>query len=235
MASSPTYDPNLVEDDFAPVLQTPGACAPGRRALLNRATQGLFIPGSTFKVVTAAAALESGSVHARDASSTTPASASCTASGSSTTPTRAAQRSSAASRSPRRSQNSINSVFCDIGKELGPQAILEQARAVRLLRDAARSRRPRTSASASGLYRRGELFFPSDPNAVDPGRLAFGQERLLATPLQMAMVAAGVANGGIVMRPFVVDRILKPDGSILTKTQPEELSPGSQPGRRRPS
>ena len=49
------------------------------------------------------------------------------------------------------------------------------------------------------------------------------------TPLQMAMVAAGIANGGSVMQPFVVDRILKPDGSILTKTAPEEYSQAVSP------
>ena len=120
-------------------------------------------------------------------------------------------------------QNSINSVFCDIGKDLGPQAILEQARRFGFY-EVPPLETPEDERVASGLYRRGKLFFPEDPNAVDPGRLGFGQERLLATPLQMAMVAAGVANGGLVMEPFVVDRILKPDGEILTKTQPDELS-----------
>ena len=120
-------------------------------------------------------------------------------------------------------QNSINSVFCDIGKDLGPQAILEQARRFGFY-EVPPLETPEDERVASGLYRRGKLFFPADPNAVDPGRLGFGQERLLATPLQMAMVAAGVANGGLVMEPFVVDRILKPDGEILTKTQPDELS-----------
>ena len=52
MASWPTYDPNLVDTDFQSVLDQRGA------PLLNRATQGLYPPGSTFKIVTAAAALE---------------------------------------------------------------------------------------------------------------------------------------------------------------------------------
>ena len=59
MASSPTYDQNLVEDDFGRILSQQGPCRPAA-PLLNRASAGLFIPGSTFKVVTAAAALESG-------------------------------------------------------------------------------------------------------------------------------------------------------------------------------
>ena len=51
--------------------------------------------------------------------------------------------------------------------------------------------------------------------AVDPGRLAFGQERMLVTPLQMAMVSATIANGGIVMRPYVVDKVTAPNGSTV--------------------
>ena len=63
---------------------------------------------------------------------------------------------------------------------------------------------PSDARSASGLYdpKTRKLFDPKDPaTAVDPGRLAFGQERMLVTPLQMAMVAAGIANKGVVMTP----------------------------------
>jgi peptidoglycan glycosyltransferase len=221
MASSPTYDPNLVEDDFREVLQTPGAC-PRPAALLNRATQGLFIPGSTFKVVTAAAALESGR-YTPETPFDDPGY--CIVYGK-----RVFNYSDQGVPSgfgnvslTEALQNSINSVFCDIGKDLGPQAILEQARRFGFY-EVPPLETPEDERVASGLYRRGKLYFPEDPNAVDPGRLGFGQERLLATPLQMAMVAAGVANGGLVMEPFVVDRIVKPDGEILTKTQPDELS-----------
>ena len=61
MASTPTYDPNLIDEPggFAKVLKIRGDCG-GESALLNRATQGLFMPGSTFKIVTAAAALDTG-------------------------------------------------------------------------------------------------------------------------------------------------------------------------------
>ena len=61
MASSPTFDPNLIEtpDGYAKIQATKAPCTPSA-PLLNRATQGLYPPGSTFKIVTAAAALESG-------------------------------------------------------------------------------------------------------------------------------------------------------------------------------
>jgi peptidoglycan glycosyltransferase len=226
MASSPTYDPNLVENDFRQVLQTPGPC-PRPAALVNRATQGLFIPGSTFKVITAAAALESGRY--------TPESrfddpGYCVEYGKRV-------YNFADQEGPEvfgnvslaeAFEHSINAVFCNIGKALGPQAILEQAKRFGFYQKPPLET-PDEERVASGLYRGGRLYLPGDPNAVDPGRLAFGQERLLATPLQMAMVAAGVANGGIVMEPYVVDRIVKPGGEILTKTQPEEFSRAVSP------
>ena len=72
--------------------------------------------------------------------------------------------------------------------------------ALRLLLDpTARDALERTRATASTRGRK--LFDPKEDTDVDPGRLAFGQERLLVTPLQMAMVAGAIANHGIVMKP----------------------------------
>jgi len=64
---------------------------------------------------------------------------------------------------------------------------------------------------------------------VDPGRFAFGQERLLVTPLQMAMVAGTIANRGLVMRPYVVDRIVAPSGEVVLQTKPEDLGRAVKP------
>ena len=226
IASSPTYDQNLVEDDFARVLAQRGPCEPAA-PLLNRASAGLFIPGSTFKVVTAAAAIDSG---AFTAASEFDDRGFCTVYGKRVFNFADQEGPEIFGRVTLAEalEHSINAVFCDIGKELGPQLVLEYAERFGFY-EKPPLETPEDEREASGLYRRGELFLPSDPNAVDPGRLAFGQERLLATPFQMAMVAAGVANGGSVMRPFVVDRILKPDGSILTKTATEEFSQAVSP------
>ena len=125
--------------------------------------------------------------------------------------------------------HSINSVFCEVGKELGAGVVLDYAKRFGFystppLDTPAAERRP------SGLYRSGELFDPRDPGSeVDPGRLAFGQERLGVTPLQMAMVTAAIANDGIVMKPYVVDRILSPSGSIVTRSKPDELRSAISP------
>jgi peptidoglycan glycosyltransferase len=226
MASSPTYDPNLVERRFDEILTAPGPC-PDPAPLLNRATAGLFIPGSTFKVVTTAAALDSGRY---EPSSEFIDKGFCVEYGKKVF-NYADQGGPAVYGRVTLSEafeNSINSVFCELGKDLGPQLILDYAKRFGFY-ELPPLETPDDERRPSGLYEDGRLFFPDDPNAVDPGRLAFGQERMLVTPLQMAMVAAGVANGGVVMKPFVVDRILEPEGSILTKTGPEEVGRAVSP------
>src|SRR5205823_9197199 len=76
----------------------------------------------------------------------------------------------------------------------------------------------------SGLYHGGRLFFPSNPaTQVDPGRLAFGQETLAVTPLQMAMVASTVANRGVAMDPQVLDRVVDSGGKTIVRVHPKEL------------
>ena len=88
---------------------------------------------------------------------------------------------------------------------------------------------PSSERAPSGLYVRGRLFDPTVDSDVDPGRFAFGQERLLVTPLQMAMVVGTIANRGLLMRPYVVDRIVSPSGEIVVKTKPQDLGRAVKP------
>jgi peptidoglycan glycosyltransferase len=220
MASSPSYDPNLVErrGGWAQIRRTRAQCSPAD-ALVNRATQGRYAPGSTFKVVTAAAALASGKF---SASSTFSDPGYCieygrrvynydTSSGFGTVNFVQAM------------QYSINSVFCNVGKQLGAPRIMETA-----ARFGFYSRPPLETPAEerlpSGLYTRsGRPILPEAARTADPGRLAFGQERLLVTPMQMAMVAAAIANDGVVMRPYVVERIVSPRGGTIRRTKPDRL------------
>ena len=57
----------------------------------------------------------------------------------------------------------------------------------------------------------------------DIGRVAIGQERLLATPMQMAEVVATIANGGVRMRPWMVQRVVSPDGKTVLENHPEQV------------
>lgn len=231
MASSPTFDDNLMEKPggYAKVLKTTGTCG-GSSALLNRATDGLFAPGSTFKMVTAAAALDSG---AFTPSSTFYDPGYCVEYGKhvdnalnpdQTGPERYGHPTLAVG-----FENSINSVYCNVGKAIGAKTILDYAKkfgfyATPPLETPANQRLP------SGLYQNNKLWFPKDPAAqVDPGRLAFGQERLQVTPLQMVMVASTIANGGLVPRPYIVAKIVGHDGSVVSRTRPSDLGRAIKP------
>jgi penicillin-binding protein A len=219
MASSPAYNPNLIENHFAQALRSGGKCG----ALVNRATAGRYQPGSTFKVVTATAALNSGRF-TPDSRFDDPGY--CVEYGKQV-------RNAGNPEAPEAFgnvslfqglQHSINSVFCNVGKAIGAGSILGYAKRFGFY-DLPPLETPEDERVASGLYNRGRLFYPKHPETqVDPGRLAFGQERLQVTPLQMAMVAATVANHGVLMRPHVVQRVVGPDGKTIVRARPHQLA-----------
>jgi peptidoglycan glycosyltransferase len=220
MASRPTYDPNLVEKDFARIRTTSAACRPAA-PLLNRATDGLFVPGSIFKAVTSAAALDSGrfTIDSRFVDR-----GYCIEYGKQV-------KNFGDQNGPevfgsvdflQAFEHSINAVFCEIGKTIGAGRILGTTKQFGFYKDPPLET-PGNERSPSGLYNHGKLFYPSNPaTQVDPGRLAFGQERMLTTPLQMAMVAAAVGNKGVIMEPHVVDRVTAPGGGIVKRTRPRK-------------
>jgi penicillin-binding protein A len=218
MASSPTYNPNLVENHFDQIDRVRADCRPAA-PLINRATQGLYAPGSTFKVVTTAAALESNRF-TPDSDFYDPGY--CTVYGK--------RVNNFDTSSPfgnltlaQGLQHSVNSVFCNIGKALGARKILDQAQKFGFY-ERPPLETPDGERYPSGLYRNHELWFPKRDSDVDAGRMAFGQERMLVTPMQMAMVAGGIGNAGIVMRPWVVEKVVAPQGKTVSRTRRERLS-----------
>ena len=221
--SSPTYDPNLIEGNFKEASKPKFGCPP----LLNRATAGLYTPGSTFKAVTAAAALDSGQF-TPDSTFNDPGY--CIEYGQrvnnydTSSPFGTVNLSQAM-------QNSINSVFCNIGMKLGGRRLVDKMKQFGFY-SVPPLETPVNERAISGLYNsKGRLV--TDERKIDPGRLAFGQgpqtgePRL--TPLQMAMVSAAIANGGVVMKPYVVEKVVAPDGSEVTKTSPDALGRAVSP------
>ena len=219
MATNPTYNANLIEKRFGVATRTNLPCG---APLVNRATVGKYPPGSTFKMVTAAAAL--------DTRRFTPDSpfydpGYCEEYGKQV-------RNAGNPEAPETFghvnltlgfQHSINSVFCNVGKALGAGVVLDYAKRFGFY-SLPPLELPESERVASGLYNRGRLFDPKHPDTqVDPGRLAFGQERLAVTPLQMAMVAAAIGNHGAEMRPQIVERIVSPGGKTITHLQPDQL------------
>ncbi len=224
LASSPTYNPNAIEKNFNSVTNAKTAGCSYAAPLLDRATQGLYPPGSTFKTVTAAAALDSGAFKA-DSTFFDPGY--CEEYGkrvSNAGDPEVGPETFGNVNFVTAFQHSINSVFCNIGKKIGAAKILEYAKRFGFYTEPG-IELPLDAQSPSGLYdqKSHRLFWPKKPETqVDPGRLAFGQERLLVTPLQMAMVAATVANHGIRMRPHVVDEVRTRDGKLVTKIGPQK-------------
>jgi peptidoglycan glycosyltransferase len=230
MASSPTYDPNLIEkpNGYARILNSRTSACSGASPLFNRATQGLYAPGSSFKTVTAAAALDSG-VYTPDSRFFDPGycieyGKKVSNAGDPEAPERFGNVNLVTAY-----QHSINAVFCEIGKKLGAAKVLDKAKEFGFY-SVPPLEVPSDARSPSGLYNRSHLFGPKNPDtAVDPGRLAFGQERLLATPLQMAMVAAAVANDGVLMRPHVVKEVRSSNGKVVVHIRPKKYSQPMKP------
>jgi peptidoglycan glycosyltransferase len=233
MASSPTYNANLVNQHYPKIAKIKGTCGDSS-ALVNNATAGLYPPGSTFKMVTAAAALDSGAY--------TPSSrfndpGYCTEYGK-----RVSNAGNPDQNGPEAFGNvslaegfehSINSVFCNVGMHIGGLKILDYAKRFGFY-SVPPLETPPDESNASGLYKYDKhgrsLWTPKSNNEVDSGRLAFGQANMLATPLQMAMVGATIANKGVVPKPYLVQKVVAADGSTVTKTQPQTLGRAIKPG-----
>jgi peptidoglycan glycosyltransferase len=207
MASSPTFDLQQAVTDFDAIPDEGGP-------LLNRAVQGLYAPGSTFKVVTATAALESG-IFQPD--SEFPGGATYD------TPGGPIRNFGGASYGRHTLQtaltNSINTTFAQIGDDLGRE------RLGATMSDYGFAERPPIDlpdVAVSGR-RRGDEVLPNDQEGEDTARIAIGQEQLTVTPLQMAMVAGAIANGGVLMAPHLMTRVVDRGGSIVQRGEPKEI------------
>jgi penicillin-binding protein A len=216
-ASLPTYDPNLLAShDFASVSENYDRLnADPAKPLLNRGIQTTLPPGSTFKLVTAAAAIESGNW---DASSTVPAGATYQLP-ETRGPTGLIDNDGRTQCDPKQvpfevaMEYSCNTTFAQLGIEVGAEAMLEQAEAFGF-----------NDHYLDDLGPQAVSVYPVGANKPQTGQAAIGQFDVRATPLQMAMVAAGIANGGVVMKPYYVDEVQSADLDILDKTTPSELS-----------
>ncbi len=214
MVSSPGFDANLVEERFQRISRITADCRPAS-PLLNRASAGLYVPGSTFKVITASAALEA-KKFTPDSSFVDPGY--CTVYGKrvnnfdTSSPFGTIDLENAL-------VNSVNSVFCNVGLKLGAKLILDTAKRFGFY-ERPPLETPADERLPSGLYDDGRLYYPRLDSDVDAGRMAFGQERMLVTPLQMAMVAGTIGVGGRLLEPQVVDRIVTPGGRVIVRQRP---------------
>jgi peptidoglycan glycosyltransferase len=209
-AAIPSFDPNLVPGNLAELNGNPAA------PLLNRATQGQYPPGSTFKVITAAAALDSGAIDPQTLIDSPP---SLTIQGQ---PLANFGNTGFGQIDVRRAlTSSVNTFFARLGEQVGQNTLFEY-----MDRFGFNSKPeidlPKDELSVSGVFQGGKLLRSGD--AVDVARIAIGQERLLVTPLQMAEVTAAIANRGVLMKPRIWARVRDQDGRVVRRMKPESQS-----------
>jgi peptidoglycan glycosyltransferase len=213
MASLPGYDPNAVRkrDTFRRLQAEPTS------PLFNRATQGGYPPGSTFKVVTAIAAIDSGKY---EPGSQIDGKSPITVSGAPLA--NDGGESFGMVDFTKALTLSINTVFAQVGEAVGARTMKRYMDRLGFCKTLPLDL-PEQQIRPSGEYVKGRCVSATN-GAVDVGRMAIGQDKLQVSPLQMAMVAAAVANGGKLMEPRIADRVVDPDGRTRRTIDPEEYS-----------
>jgi peptidoglycan glycosyltransferase len=212
MVSTPGYDPNALRSQRVfDNLNRDNANAP----LLNRATQAGYVPGSTFKVVTAAAALDSGEF---SPDSMVSGKSPIVISGAPLRNFSGEQFGSITLTTAL--THSVNTVWAQVAERLGHDRMATYMKRFGFGSDPPLDY-PDGQMLASGVYDKGRLLSPRS-RRVDVGRVGIGQERLRVTPLQMATVAATVANGGVRMKPQLTSRIVDVDGRTVERLAPEK-------------
>ncbi|NLV79038.1 MAG: penicillin-binding protein 2 [Rhodococcus sp.] len=218
MVSTPSYDPNRLSghDGAATSAAWDELNADPDMPMVNRAISQTYPPGSTFKVVGTAAALASGVTP--DTQLT--AAAQITLPDTATTlenyggehcgdaPTVSLREAFA---------RSCNTAFVEMGLNTGREGLMEQAEAFGIgeAMDVPLAVAPSTLGAI--------------PDSAALGQSAIGQRDVALTPLQNAVIAATVANGGVRMQPYLVDRLEGPDLSVLEETTPESMGQAMDP------
>jgi peptidoglycan glycosyltransferase len=213
MVSTPSYEPNS--------LRTPAGVARLERdsngALVNRATQDGYAPGSTFKVVTATAAIDTGAY--------TPQS---TVSGRNHVPISGVPLSNDNNESFGRLTltealvKSVNTVYAQVAESLGKRTLGRYMDRFGFNHEPQLDY-PSAEMSVSGPYQGAHPIPPTSP-LVDVGRMGIGQDKLEVTALQMAEVASAVADGGRLMVPHLTRRIVDSEGRTVKTISPRVQS-----------
>lgn len=214
MASNPTYNPNdLSSHDLDAVRRSWDRYnRDPDKPMLSKAIGELYPPGSTFKIITAAAALENGYGPGSSWPNPQQLSLPLTTNTLQNFGGRHCASGAATITLSQAFTESCDVTFAEIGMELGPEAMYEQARAFGFSNDV-----PFDIPYVDGVFPPPEHFEQNDP------LLAFasiGQDEVSANPMQMALVSAAIANGGTLMQPRLVTEIQAPDGTVLEAFEP---------------
>ncbi|MBO3746014.1 penicillin-binding protein 2 [Streptosporangiaceae bacterium NEAU-GS5] len=216
MTSTPSYDP-------APLTAIDGQKAQAAyeklikdpdKPLESRAINRTYPPGSTFKTVTAAAFLTDG----HDENTVVPAPDALPLPGTTIAMHNYHGESCGGQATVLQALTvSCNTAFANMGLDVGYDKL-------------------KTQATKFGVGEPLEIPLKVSPSDIGPdeskaalAKTAIGQQSNQMTPMQMAMVAAGIANKGVVKKPYLVNKILGPDGGVIDSTQGEDLSEAVSP------
>lgn len=201
MVSKPDFDPNTISATWDSLVSDSTSSA-----LLNRATQGLYPPGSTFKMLTALAYLREHPDDYQDFSWN------CQGTLSQGDVTITCYHGEVHGQESLEDAfaNSCNTAFAQIGLDLDNTDLRNTAESFLF-----NSRLPTDLQHSTSVFR-----LDKDSSTGEQMTTAIGQGDTLATPLHMAMITATIANGGIMMRPYLVDHIETYDGDAVSKTDP---------------
>jgi peptidoglycan glycosyltransferase len=214
LVSKPGFDPNLLSTH-----NTADASANYKKLLtrsdaplINRAISGdLYAPGSVFKLVVASAAFESGKYTPQ---STLPNPSRYTLPGTKTTITNSGESNCGGAKRVSIAtalKLSCNIPFAQLGIALGQDAISAQAKKFGF------------GESVTIPMKSTASVYPTGMDDAQTGLSSFGQFDVRVSPLQMVMVSAAIANGGIQMQPYLVDQIFTSNLTLLQETKPTEL------------
>jgi peptidoglycan glycosyltransferase len=199
-AVSPRFDPNRIDEEWKQLNEDPG------RPLVDRALQGRYPPGSVFKVIVAAAALEKGVVTPQTVFDDPPGGWLAGGYRVNNYDGKSYGEHTFADAFAK----SVNTTFAKVGVQLGAEELNTYAHAFGFGQQL-----PWRLGGSGGSF--------PDPAGMDKANVAqasFGQSTVSVTPMQMALVAAGVANGGQIMRPYVVSEVRDYNQQVLEKTDP---------------
>lgn len=213
LASNPNYDPERYATHDADKLNAydKQQRKDPKQPLLNRALNQTYPPGSTFKLVTSAAALDNG----YEPSNRVPAPTAYKLPNS----TKYLHNDSGETCGDGKTDTlsdalamSCNTAFAQLGVKLGAHTLQSEAEKFGL-----------NDANLTVPLPVSTSVFPKGIDKAQTALSAMGQYDVRMTPLQGAMIAAGIANGGTVMKPYLVDKVNRPDlSSTIEKTQPQE-------------
>ncbi|MGF1429196.1 peptidoglycan D,D-transpeptidase FtsI family protein [Kitasatospora sp. LaBMicrA B282] len=217
LVSTPSFDPstfagNTSADQKAWNSLNSDTSAP----TLDRALRQTYPPGSTFKLVTAATAFETGKYQNPDDQTDTPDT--YVLPGTNTVLHNDSDSENCGQATLKYAlEISCNTVYGKLGADLGEDKLLAQANKFGF------------NQTVNTPIRSAASTFPSDSTPDGTAMDAIGQHNTAATPLQMCMVAAAIANNGKLMQPYLVDEEKSGSGTVISKTSPKEMDQAVSP------